>query len=238
VERSCAGTAVEIAARELRDVILTCHDGEWLGSEADLVERLGVSRPTLRQVARLLESEELLVVRRGVNGGFFGRRPSTEAVARMASVYLRAEGTTVVDLARSWFVLLEQCARVAAENPDEEARHTLSDLVVELKNRARAADEHPGSEIMHDFALHLAEASGSATLRLFVRVLSRLIDSLPAEVRKVGRLPELHVDILAKLTEVSAAVARGDGDQAAATVHEHADPMIQWLLTRMPDRSV
>jgi DNA-binding FadR family transcriptional regulator len=222
----------------LRDEILARRNGERLGSEVDVLDRLGVSRPTLRQAARLLEAEELLVVRRGVNGGLFGRRPSSEAVARMASVYLRAEGTTVVDLARSWFLLLEQSARLAAENPDDAARLSLSEKVAELDQRACASETPPGSEAVHLFALHLADVSGSSTLRLFVRMLSSLISEMPAEVRRVGRIPELHVDVLANLAEISAAVLRGDGPQAAWAVHKHADPMIQWLVDSMPGRSV
>src|SRR5579885_2375590 len=88
--RAMGGTdgpsAVEVAAGALRGAALACADGERIGSEEDVLERIGVSRPTLRQAARLLESEELLVVRRGVKGGFFARRPTTDAVARMASV--------------------------------------------------------------------------------------------------------------------------------------------------------
>jgi GntR family transcriptional regulator, transcriptional repressor for pyruvate dehydrogenase complex len=101
VQRVVAISAVSATAEVLRSEILLRDDGDWLGSEDELLGRLGVSRPTLRQAARLLEAEELLVVRRGLNGGLFSRRPTSDAVARMASVYLRSEGTTVVDLARS-----------------------------------------------------------------------------------------------------------------------------------------
>jgi GntR family transcriptional regulator, transcriptional repressor for pyruvate dehydrogenase complex len=238
MERAGISTAVEVVANALRDDILTRDEGAWLGSEADMLEHLGVSRPTLRQAARLLESEELLVVRRGVNGGFYSRRPSTEAVARIAAVYLRAEGTTVVDLARSWFLLLEQSARLAAENPDEAARRSLSETAARLKERAEARGDPPGSEVMHVFAMHLAEVSKSSTLRLFVRVLSSLVAGAAPEVRKVGRIPELHVDVLDHLTEVSAAVLAGDGTQAALAVHKHANPMIEWLVNQMPGRPV
>jgi GntR family transcriptional regulator, transcriptional repressor for pyruvate dehydrogenase complex len=238
VERAGCNTAVDLAVNALRDDILTRRDGERLGSEDDVLERLGISRPTLRQAARLLEAEELLVVRRGMNGGLFGRRPSSQAVARMASVYLRAEGTTVVDLARSWFLLLEQSARLAADNPDEAARLSLSKKVAELEETSATSGTPPGSEVVHQFAFHLADASGSSTLRLFVRVLSSVISEMPADVRKVGRIPELHVDVLGNLAEVSAAVLRGDGTQAAGAVHKHADPMIQWLVDCMPSQSV
>ncbi|HLG66808.1 MAG TPA: FCD domain-containing protein [Acidimicrobiales bacterium] len=229
-------TAVEVAADALRDAVLARGDGERLGSEEDLLERIGVSRPTLRQAARLLESEELLVVRRGVNGGLFARRPSTDAVARMASVYLRAEGTTVVDLARSWFLLLEQSARLAAEHPDEAVRRRLSERAADLEAAIRASGQSPGSAVVHTFALDLADASGSSTLRLFVRVLSTVIAGLAPDVRAVGRVPELHVDVLANLAQVATAVETGDSEWAARAMRRHAEPMMKWLLAQMPDR--
>lgn len=80
MQRVAVPTAVSATVDMLRDEILQRDDGEWLGWEDDLVERLGVSRPTLRQAARLLEAEELLVVKRGTNGGLFARRPTTDTV--------------------------------------------------------------------------------------------------------------------------------------------------------------
>src|SRR2546422_3655014 len=101
MRRVAVTTAVDATVHVLRDEILDRPDGDWLGSEDHLLERLGISRPTLRQAARVLEAEELLVVKRGLNGGLFARRPSTDAVARIASIYLRTEPTAVVDPAPS-----------------------------------------------------------------------------------------------------------------------------------------
>lgn len=62
---------ITTAASALREIIWSAAEGQLLGSEEDLTAMLGVSRPTVRQVARLLEREGLLKVRRGVNGGYF-----------------------------------------------------------------------------------------------------------------------------------------------------------------------
>ena len=51
-------TAVQRTADALREEILQAGDGARLGSEDDLLTRLSVSRPTLRQTARLLEQEQ------------------------------------------------------------------------------------------------------------------------------------------------------------------------------------
>jgi len=51
-------SAGERAAQQLRQEILECGEGTLLGSEDELMKQFGISRPTLRQTARLLEHEQ------------------------------------------------------------------------------------------------------------------------------------------------------------------------------------
>lgn len=59
-----------------------------MGSEDELLDRVGVSRVTVRQAARILEGEGLVSVRRGINGGYFAARPSVEMVEAVVCAYL------------------------------------------------------------------------------------------------------------------------------------------------------
>ena len=56
-------------------------DGEWLATEPELMEQFGVSRPTLREAFRLLESDSLVTIRRGPPGGARVTVPGPEAAA-------------------------------------------------------------------------------------------------------------------------------------------------------------
>ena len=64
-------------ADELRGLIVSGElaDGASLGREPDLVERFGVSRPSLREALRILETEGLIRVVRGLHGGVVVQSP-------------------------------------------------------------------------------------------------------------------------------------------------------------------
>ena len=76
------------AALQLRAIVAGMETGDFLGGEAELQKTLGVSRTTLRQVARLLEREGLLTVRRGNNGGYYACRPSFASMEEGLIAYL------------------------------------------------------------------------------------------------------------------------------------------------------
>ena len=76
------------AATHFRAIILAKRDGEFLGDEREVIQLLGVSRTTLRQIARLLEREGLLAVKRGSHGGYYARRPNAGSVEAAVIDYL------------------------------------------------------------------------------------------------------------------------------------------------------
>src|SRR5690554_205728 len=128
-----ADSAARKAASVLRDHILAGHEGEYLGSESELLERLGISRPTFRQAARLLEHEQLLVIKRGVGGGFYSRRPSIHTVANSAALYLHFKAATMADIFQSSRPLTEELVRQAVKCSDETLKKEMSDLVEQSK---------------------------------------------------------------------------------------------------------
>ena len=82
--------AIEAAAARLRAIVLESENGAFIGSEDTMLDKLGFSRSTVRQVARLLEREGYLRVRRGLNGGYFGSRPDVVTITNTVSSYLES----------------------------------------------------------------------------------------------------------------------------------------------------
>ena len=81
-------SAIDTAAANLRSIVHSAEEGALLGSEEALVTKLGVSRATVRQAARLVEREGLLRVRRGINGGYFAARPDAHSIKAAVSSHL------------------------------------------------------------------------------------------------------------------------------------------------------
>jgi GntR family transcriptional regulator, transcriptional repressor for pyruvate dehydrogenase complex len=158
---------LRIARREL------C-EGDGLPSEAQLMDQFGVSRPILREAFRILESESLIEVRRGVRGGARVRLPDPKTVARYTALLLQLQGTTLGDVLDARRAMEPAAARMVAE------RHSPDVLAIlrachedELRStndvRARAAASAR-------FHTTLIELSGNTSLALLIGMLSTIVD--------------------------------------------------------------
>jgi DNA-binding FadR family transcriptional regulator len=107
-------SSIDIAASQLRSTALSSKEGALLGNEDSLIKSLGVSRSTIRQVARLLEREGLLRVKRGSSGGYFAGRPDVHTVETAVSAYLEHVHTSLEDVTSTAAVLWIQVIRRAA----------------------------------------------------------------------------------------------------------------------------
>lgn len=125
-------SVIDTAATELRAWVLSVDEGTQLGSEEDLINRLGVSRATVRQVARLLEREGLLRVRRGINGGYFAVRPDVATIAETVSTYLDMVETENEDTAGIASVLWIETVRKAAVQQKHDTKVHIARLTEQL----------------------------------------------------------------------------------------------------------
>lgn len=134
-----ANRTLDAAANRLREIVLNQTDGALIGSEDTILKLLGVSRSTARQVARILEREGLLLVKRGLKGGYFGARPTAQTIENTVSAYLRSLDINVTELMVVASVLWVEAMRKAASVRTKEAREVADKIrssVLALKPRA------------------------------------------------------------------------------------------------------
>lgn len=127
-----AKSTIDGAAARLRQIVHATEAGTLLGSEETLITQLGVSRATVRQVARLLEREGLLRVKRGINGGYFAARPDISNIESTVSAYLEMMGTDVTDTTVVGSALWVEVINRAAGVRTDAARALAKDLKIKV----------------------------------------------------------------------------------------------------------
>jgi GntR family transcriptional regulator, transcriptional repressor for pyruvate dehydrogenase complex len=148
-------------------------EGTMLPPESELMERFGVSRPTLREAFRVLESESLIKVERGVRGGARVHRPRRQTLARYAGLILEYEGVTLKDV---------YDARVTIETPIvvQLAKDGDPAVIAELEEIVeREASLQPGGEAVDqltDFHAAIARLSKNKTLQMINEMLHHIIE--------------------------------------------------------------
>src|SRR5450631_1036397 len=106
----------ELVARDLRSKIVRgeLKDGDTLPSEGELVTRYSVSRPTLREALRILESEALLTVTRGSRGGPRVHLPDPRLAARHFGLVLQSRATTLAEIYGARLLIEPSCVHLVA----------------------------------------------------------------------------------------------------------------------------
>jgi GntR family transcriptional regulator, transcriptional repressor for pyruvate dehydrogenase complex len=128
--------AAELVADEIGASIASgqLRPGERLPSQPELAARYDVSAPTLREALRILETDSLVQVRRGVKGGTFVSAPNLSAMSRQLGLYLQMHGATIADLYAARLALEPPAVRLLAERFAPEIRDELLDALNDLRS--------------------------------------------------------------------------------------------------------
>jgi GntR family transcriptional repressor for pyruvate dehydrogenase complex len=236
--------AAEIVSNELRREIIRGEipSGTALPSETALMERFGVSRPTLREAVRILESEGLIAISRGARGGSVVQRPNVDVATRYLGLILQVNGTTLAEIYSVHALIEPAAARFVAEEKSAEAGPILRACL-------QAGRDHLDNDFMYGtdtakFRNKLIELTGIATLTLVTAVLSdifqRFWTTLSVTTGQQGdntQAKRLSIRSSEKLIEL---IEAGDGPGAEEHWRKHTalvgKSMQRWLdATRVID---
>jgi len=181
----------ELVAAQLRNQIVRgeLQEGDALPPEATLMAQFAVSRPTLREAFRVLESEALISVRRGARGGARVHAPNGDVAARYAGLVLQFRGATLADVydARK-SIELPAVRHLARRRPATALRALDANLV-----SARAHINEPAAQIrlQEEFHLLIVRHHGNQTLLVFSEMVHHIIELHNASyVARWGGAPE------------------------------------------------
>jgi DNA-binding FadR family transcriptional regulator len=230
-------TAELVAARIRRQIIRgEIAEGVALLPESELMAEFGVSRPTLREAFRILESESLISVTRGSRGGARVHPPDIRVAARYAGNFLQYAGATLEDVYVARAVVEPPAARMLAERHSPKAAKKLRELIAQEAlvvedGRAFAAL----STRFHELVMELA---GNQTLALGVGMLHDIIEMHVAS----GLVRHLEVAAIRrsvrsqeKLVEL---IEAGDADGAERHWRSHMRAAGQALLDHAGRKTV
>jgi GntR family transcriptional regulator, transcriptional repressor for pyruvate dehydrogenase complex len=214
----------ELIAQRIRHRILTgeLEQGDEIPTEADLQAEFGVSRPTLRDAMRILETEGLIRVRRGRFGGATVLQPTADRAAYHFGLVLQREGATMEDVARARSVLEPVCAGLCASGPDHEQLAAELEVLVDRCADVVDAGEQPGEFPPACLRVHTAilDACGNTTLRLLMEALESIWTGteqrLLKTIREVYGYPprDERLRIVSSLRAVVTDIAAGDAAAA------------------------
>ncbi len=172
-------------ADELRSLILSgvLSEGDSLGHEPDLVERFGVSRPSLREALRILEAEGLITVVRGVLGGVIVHVPDERMTARTAALVLQARNVSLADVFDARRLLEPVAARVVASSRARKSSAAeLRNLIKEEELAIGDPDDFGRANAR--FHERLVALAGNQTLTILTEMLNEIVARAVATVSR------------------------------------------------------
>ncbi len=169
--------ATQLRARIVRGELA---QGDSLPAEVELMRQFDVSRPTLREAFRILETESLIELRRGARGARV-TAPSVEVAARYVGLLLQTSGTTVSDVYEARSLLEPVAAGLLASRRTARDVADLSRCADDLEGLLPAGqppDDAGGwtrcSQRFHDL---LMQRAGNNTLAIQYLVLRGVVDA-------------------------------------------------------------
>lgn len=146
--------------------------GQTFATEAELLQQYDVSRPTLREGIRILESQGVLEQRPGPGGGLVIRRPSIEMLAHSLSIFLRFNHVPFVTVLKAREVIEPALAAEAARRGTDEDFQEMEDSI----ERMKAMGDDQAAFVAENRTFHsaVARASGNQVLETFWGTISLL----------------------------------------------------------------
>ena len=222
--------ASELVADRLRQLIVlgTVRTGAMLPSEKELVAQLGVSRATLREALRRLETEGLIVSRPGAKGGSVVQRPGPTSLIKPLRTLVQIEDAPFSQMAEARRLIEPLCGQLAAGRATTGDLAEMDEAIAEM--RATIGDQP--AYLAGQMRFHLAVVA--ATHNPIMRTLTASLAELNYEyVREVTLSPGDCAEGAHACEMILAAIRMGDGATASRRIERHIRA-VEAVVTQRP----
>lgn len=230
IEKLNVPSAYQVVSRELRRIIVSgdLKPGDQLPSEADLAERFGVNRSTVREGIRQLENDGF--VRREGRKRLCVSVPTASDLAPRASRALVMHQVTFRELWDVARVLEPACAELAARNRSDAQVAALEGNIG--RTRHSLDNANLCTQLDTEFHALVADAAQNRALVLSREPVGMLL--YPAFEMLHPLLPQALPRMLEAHARVAGAVAQGDAAEAELWMRKHiVDFRRGWELAKL-----
>ena len=213
------GRMSEVIVEKIRELMREGHlkPGDRLPPERDLCERFGVSRVTMREALRMLESAGLVDIRVGARGGAFVTAPSSNRVGEGLADLLTLAVISAADVTEVRLILEVGIVPLVCERATEEDLAALEAICERSEEALRKGEYSMGMSL--EFHTAVARATHNPALEMLVESFRGPILMSLEEAREVA--PEMGALGTKEHEQFIEAVRRRDAGEASRIMREH-----------------
>jgi GntR family transcriptional regulator, transcriptional repressor for pyruvate dehydrogenase complex len=211
--------ASDVLAERLRELILSngLAEGTPLPTERELVAQTGLSRTSVREALRVLETEGLVITKAGRNGGSQVRRPGHESVARSLELFVRSHGVRFEALLEAREAIEPSAARLAALYRSDDDLAEMTRIHQEFEAISNDGEAH--TRLNLEWHRAVMKASHNELMIAFFNAIADAVTAVSESHSLFS--PEVHREVARVHGRVLAAIAARDPDAAFRRMQGH-----------------
>lgn len=227
VERTDLSLAEQVVDR-LRQLLIEseAHSGDRIGAKEEMRRKFRVSNGVMNQALSILETQGIIELRRGANGGIFVA-PSADKMIRLSqfNLTLRRSNVEFTELLEIRDALEPRIIVAAARMPDTEDKRKAVEICRALITQMSKADPGELKAVHLNWQLHrtIAGISKTAVLGLLYRTIIDAIEEHVVEASSADTL-EHYKQVVAMHSDIVEAIASGDIGAAEHAASRHPLP--------------
>lgn len=207
---------------QIRDLIRQgqLRRGDRLPPERELCERFGVSRVTVREALRVLESSGLVEIRVGARGGAFVTTPDRARVGAGLTDLLTTSAVSAADVTEVRFILELGLVPLVCERANDDDIKALREICRNARADARRNSSY-SMDLSAEFHVRVAESTHNPAVAMLVESFREpLLMSLEAAH---DRAPDMGKRGVREHDQFVDAIAARDPERATQIMREHLE---------------
>ena len=199
--------------------------GDRLPGEAELIDRFGMSKGTIREAMRLLQAQGLVETKTGPGGGSFVGSVSRERASALLANYFYFKHVTIADIYQVRIALEPELAASLAGRLSEAEIGELEAIMEDYAEPAADAEEERRQHIASlRFHARLSDFAGNALLGFFIGFMAQILTDLTV-YKRLYTTPNHDLWERGRKHQIDliAALRRGEADEAREVMRSHME---------------